>query len=191
MLHYQGLPYVPKVIRLELIIRHHDDPLASHFGIEKICELIAKKYYWPMLRRNVEAYVKGCDVCLASKAIRHKPYGDLQLLPIPTHLWKDLPIDFVTGLLISVDWKGDSYDSILVIVDRLTKMIHYELVKVTIDTPGLAEVIIDVVVRHHGVLESIVTDRGSLFTSKSWCSLCYFLGIKRKLSTAFYPQTDG
>ncbi len=100
-------------------------------------------------------------------------------------------MDFVTGLPISADWKGDSYDSILVIVDRLTKMVHYKLVKVTIDAPGLAEVVIDVVVRHHGVPESIVMDRGLLFTSKFWSLLCYFLGIKKKLSTAFHPQTDG
>ncbi len=45
VLHYQGLPYVPKVIRLELISRHHDNPLADHFGIEKTRELIARKYY--------------------------------------------------------------------------------------------------------------------------------------------------
>ncbi len=70
-------------------------------------------------------------------------------------------------------------------------MIHYVPVKVTIDAPGLAEVIIDVVVRDHGVPESIVSDRGSLFTSKFWSLLCYFLGIKRKLSIAFHPQTDG
>ncbi len=166
MLYYQGLLYVPKVIRSELISKHHDDPLAGYFGIEKTCELIARKYYWPTLRRDVKTYVKGCDVCLASKAVRHKPYGDLQSLPIPTHRWKDLSIDFVTSLPISANWKRDSYDSILVIVDRLTKMIHYELVKVTIDVPGLVEMIIDVVVRHHGVPESIVTDRGLLFTSK-------------------------
>ena len=85
----------------------------------------------------------------------------------------------------------DTYDSILVIVDRLTKMVHYEPVKITINAPGLTEVIIDVVVRHHGLPDSIVTDRGSLFTSKFWSSLCYFLGIKRRLSTAFHPQTDG
>ena len=94
-------------------------------------------------------------------------------------------------LYTSTDWKGDSYDSILVIVDRLTKMVHYEPVKITIDAPSLAEVIIDVVVRPHGLPDSIVTDRGSLFTSKFWSSLCYFLGIKRRLSTAFYPQIDG
>ncbi len=100
-------------------------------------------------------------------------------------------MDFVTGLPISFNWKSDSYNSILVIIDRLTKMVHYEPVKVTIDAPGLAEVIIDVVVRHHGVPESIVTDQGSLFTTKFWYSLCYFLGIKKKLSTAFHSQTDG
>ncbi len=83
--HYQGLLYVPKVIRSELINRHHDEPLTDHFGIEKTCELIARKYYWPTLQQDVKAYVKGCDVCLASKAVHHKPYGDLQSLLIPTH----------------------------------------------------------------------------------------------------------
>ena len=92
---------------------------------------------------------------------------------------------------ISTDWKGDSYDSILVIIDRLTKMVHYKLVKVTINAPGLAEVIINVVMRHHGLPDSIVIDRGSLFTSKFWSLLCYFFDIKRRLSTAFHPQTDG
>ena len=85
VLHYQGLPYVPKIIRTELISRHHDDLLAGHFGIEKTRELIARKYYWPTLCHDVEDYVKGCNICLASKAVQHKPYGDLESLPIPTH----------------------------------------------------------------------------------------------------------
>ena len=72
----------------------------------------------------------------------------------------------MTGIPISTNWKGDSYDSILVIIDWPTKMVHYKLVMITINAPGLAEVIIDVVVRHHGLPNSIVTDRGSLFTSK-------------------------
>ncbi len=100
-------------------------------------------------------------------------------------------MDFVTGLPISLNWKGDTYDSILVIVDRLTKMVHYEPVKVTTDAPGLSKVILDVVVRHHGLPDSIVSDWGSVFTSEFWSSLCYFLGIKRRLFTAFHPQTDG
>ncbi len=85
MLHYQDFPYVPKVIRSKLISRHYNDSLAGHFGIEKTCKLIARKYYWSTLRWNIEAYVKRCDVYLAAKAVCHKPYGDLQLLPIPTY----------------------------------------------------------------------------------------------------------
>ncbi len=69
-------------------------------------------------------------------------------------------------------------------------MVHYEPVKIIIDAPGLAEVIINVIVRHHEVPESIVIDQSSLFTSKFWSLLCYFLGIKKKLSTAFYLQTN-
>ena len=78
----------------------------------------------------------------------------------------------------------------MVIVNQLTKMVHYILVKVTINAPGLAIVIIDVVKRHHRVPKSIVIDQGLLFTSKFWFSLCYFLGIKKKLFTAFHLQTD-
>ncbi len=83
-----------------------------------------------------------------------------------------MSIDFVISLSISANWKGDSYDSILVIIDQLTKMVHYVLIKVMIDTPSLANVITDVVIYYYGVLESIVTDQGSLFPSKFWSSLC-------------------
>ncbi len=58
-------------------------------------------------------------------------------------------------------------------------MVHYKPVKITIDAPGLIKVIIDIVVRHRGVSELIITDRGLLFTSKFWSLLCYFLGIKK------------
>ena len=100
-------------------------------------------------------------------------------------------MDFVTGLPISTDWKNESYDSILVIIDRLTKMVHYEPVKITINTLGLAEVIIDVVVQYHSLPDFIITDWGSLFTSKFWSLLCYFLGNKKRHSMAFYSQTNG
>ena len=135
--------------------------------------------------------MKGYNVCLASKAVRHKPYNDLQFLLVPTHCWKDLLIDFVTSLPISIYRKGNSYDSLFVIVDRLTKMVYYKPARVIINAPGLAEVIINVVMRHHGLPDSIVIDRGSFFTLKFWSSLCYFFGIKWRLSIAFYPQIDG
>ena len=99
-------------------------------------------------------------------------------------------IDFVTGLPILIDWKGDSYDSILVIINWLMKIVYYKPVKLTVNILGLAEVIIDIVVRYHELLDLIVIDQESLFTSKFWSSLCYFLGIKQKLSTTFHPQTN-
>ena len=91
---------------------------------------------------------------------------------------------------ISIDWKRDSYDSILIIINWLIKIVYYKPVKVIINTPDFDEIIIDMIVRHHGLLNSIVTKLKLLFTSKFWLLLYYFQGIKRKLSTAFYPQTD-
>ncbi len=99
-------------------------------------------------------------------------------------------MDFVTSLPVSTNWKGEIYDSILVIINRLMKMVHYKPVKVTIDAPALAEVIIKAIVQHYGLSDSIIRDRGSFFISKFWSSLCYFLGIKQRLSTALHPQTD-
>ena len=186
VLQYRELPYVPKIIRFEMISHHYNNLLVRHYGINKTRELVGQKYYWPSLRRDVKSYVRGCDVCLASKAVKHNFYDDLQSLLILTHRRKDLLIDFVTRLLLPSDWKGNNYDSILVIVNRLTKMVYYEPVKVTIDTLGLAEVTLDVVVWHYGLPDLIVTDRGLLFTSKFWSSLYYFLRVKRRLSTAFY-----
>ena len=70
-------------------------------------------------------------------------------------------------------------------------MINYKPVKLTIDAPGLAKVIIDVIVWHHGLPDSIISNPGSVFISKFWSLLCYFLDIKQRLSTVFHPQTDG
>ena len=85
VLHHQGLLFVLEAIQIKLISCHHNDPLAGHFDIKKTCELLMQKYFWLSLWYNAEAYVKDCDVCLALKAIRHKPYSDFQSLPIPTH----------------------------------------------------------------------------------------------------------
>ena len=89
------------------------------------------------------------------------------------------------------DWKKDSYNSIFVIVNWLTKMAHYKLAKVTIDALGLAKIIIHMVVKHHGLLDLIVIHQRLLFISKFWSLLWNFLGIKQKLSTAFLLQMDG
>ena len=117
VLQYQSFPYVPKFICSKVISCHYDDFLAGHFGIDKKRELVGRKYYWVSLRKDVEIYVWGCDVCLASKTVRHKPYEDLQFLVVPTNQWKNHSMDFVTGLPLSADWKDDSYDLILIIIN--------------------------------------------------------------------------
>ena len=158
MLQYQGLTYIPKIICSQVISCYYNDPFVGHFGIDKTRELVGKKYHKPSLRKNIENYVRGYNICLTSKAICHKPYRDLQSLSIPTHQWKDLSMDFVTSLPLSADWKGNNYDSILVIINCLTKMVYYGPVKVTINTTGLAEVIINIVVQHHAFPDSIISD---------------------------------
>ena len=86
VLYYQGLPFVPEAIQTKIISQYYEDPLVRHFGIDKSKDLVDWKYYWPRLWRDIGDYVKGCDICLGSKAVRYKPYGDLQSLLIPTHL---------------------------------------------------------------------------------------------------------
>ena len=100
-------------------------------------------------------------------------------------------MDFVIGLPVSANWKDKTYNSILVIVDWLTIILYYKLVKVPIDASSLAEVIIDMVVRHHGLPDSIVSNWGSVSTFQFWLLLCYFLDIKQRISTALQPQTNG
>lgn len=75
-------------------------------------------------------------------------------------------MDFMTGLFLSVDWKNDSYDSILIIIDCLTKIVYYELVKVIINTQKLAKAIINVVVQYHDLPDSIISDYKTNFISK-------------------------
>lgn len=123
VLQYYGFQYVPEIIRTKLISYYHNNQLVGFFSIDKTRKLEAKKYYWSTFYRDVEAYVQGYDVCLILKAVKHKPHNNIQFLLVLTHCWRDLLIDFVIGLLLWMDWKRDNYDTIIVIVDRLTKMV--------------------------------------------------------------------
>ena len=99
-------------------------------------------------------------------------------------------MDFVTGLPKSKDGRGVEYDSILIIVDQLTKMVHYEPILTTLEAEELDEVLIKTFIKYYDLSDSIIINRGLLFTLKFWSSLCYYLNIKRRLSNAFRPQTD-
>ncbi len=99
-------------------------------------------------------------------------------------------MDFNTGLPENVAY-GSTYDAVLVVVDKLSKMCHYMPCRSDMTAEELAEVITREVIRLHGVPSAIISDRGSLFTSRLWVNLMYSFRIERRLSTAFQPQTDG
>ncbi|CAN4099443.1 unnamed protein product [Withania somnifera] len=96
-------------------------------------------------------------------------------------------MDFITGLPRSFR----KFDSIWVIVDRLTKSAHFLPVKTNYTAEEYARLYIKEIVRLHGVPISIISDRGAQFTAKFWKSFQGSLGTKVNLSTAFHPQTDG
>ncbi len=77
MLHYEGLLYISKIIYFELISKYHNNLLVDYFRIKKTQELIAHKYYYPMLLQDIKAYIKSSDIYMTSKAIRYKPYSDI------------------------------------------------------------------------------------------------------------------
>src|SRR5881396_2063020 len=100
-------------------------------------------------------------------------------------------MDMIVGLPPSADSKGNAYDAILVVVDHFTKMAKYFPIRETMAAPQLAELFCNEIVKQYGTPRSIVTDRGSIFTSEYWSTLCYYMKAKHKLSTAFHPRTDG
>jgi hypothetical protein len=107
-------------------------------------------------------HVQGLD----SRVIRGKPQGQLQPLPIPTNPWEQISMGFVTDLPVSISFEGVEYDSILVVIDRFTKMGHFMPTWKDIITEQHAELFIREVVCLHGVPTNIVTDRGSVFVSE-------------------------
>lgn len=129
----------------------------------------------------MEACIWECDIFLVSKVVKHQFPNHFLSLSVITHCWKNLSIDFITCFPILTNWKRDSYDAIFVIVEHLTKMVYYMLLKITINVADLAEIIINIVVRHYGFLESIISNKSLLFILK----LCLYYAIFLALSKIF------
>nr|GEV66968.1 putative reverse transcriptase domain-containing protein [Tanacetum cinerariifolium] len=124
-----------------------------------------------------------------------KMYQDLKKLywwsnmkaDIATHKWEKITMDFVLGFPRT----PCGYDSIWVIIDRLTKSTHFLLMKKTDSIEKLAQLYLKEIVCRHGVLVSIILDRDSLFTSRFWETLQKALGTQLNLSTTYHPEIDG
>ena len=181
--------YVPDRTDLKTKIMRecHDAPLAAHRGISKTVELVLRNFYWPRMHREISDYVRSCVVCQSVKASNQAPAGLLQPLPIPDKKWQVISLDFIGPLKRS----RQGNDSILVVVDKLTKQAHFIPCRTTQTAPELASLFMREVVRLHGVPDALVSDRDSKFTSKFWRSLWKLLGTSLNMSTAYHPQSDG
>ena len=192
LLRFKGRAYIPPIeaVKGEILRINHDDPSGGHGGQRRTLENIRRKYYWHNMHIDIKHYVRTCDTCQRVKVHRHAPYGKLQPLPVPNHPGDLVSMDFITGLPPSKHG-GLVYDAILVVVDAFTKYALYIPCRKDINVDQLTELMIDRVIPLLGVPKNLVSDRGSLFTSHFWSTLCHYLSIKRRLSTAYHPQTDG
>jgi len=134
----------------------------------------------------VDQYVRNCHSCQHSMTSRHATFGVLQPLPVPEKPWEDISMDFVVGLP-----EREGFDAVWVVVDRLSKMRHFIPCHTTIDAVGLGKLFLREVVSLHVLPRTIVSDRGPQLASTFWGQICCWLGIDRRMSTAFHPQTDG
>jgi len=149
-------------------------------------ELVMRNYWWPGVTRDVGKYVEGCDLCQRMKNRTEEPAGKLRLSKVPQKMWMHLTVDFITKLPVVA-----GKDAILVVCNRLSKMTHFVATTEGTSVEGLARLFRDNVWKLHGLLESVVLDRGPQFVAELTKELNRMLGIKTKLSTAFHPQTDG
>ena len=129
--------------------------------------------------------MEGCDFCQRNKNHTEQPADKLIPNSIPEKPWMHILADFITKLPIA-----QGYNSILVVVDRLTKMVHFIPTTEKTLAEGLARLFRDNVWKLHGLPESIILDRGLQFVAGIMWELNRVLGIESKLSTAFHPQTD-
>jgi hypothetical protein len=181
---------LPDLLRTELLKRNHDDLNARHFDVLRTTELIKRKYYWPRMTPDIKQYVDACTRCHQVKASRHKPYEELQSLPVPSGPRQHWTLDFITDLPSSIR-RALFFDAILVIIDRYTKYARYISARMDWTAENLADSLIEEVFTRFEMLVSLVIDRETLFTSNYWSNFCYHLRVRLGYSTTFHPQTDG
>jgi hypothetical protein len=139
------------------------------------------------MKIEIGRYIAKCDTCQRVKVVHLKSAGELQPLPILAWKWEDISMDFIVGLLKT----SRGFDSIWVIVDRLTKSAHFLPVKIEHSAMVYAKLYIARILSLHGVPKTIVSDRGTQFVNNFWRHLHESLGTNLLHSTAYHPQTDG
>ncbi len=175
----------------ELIKICHDSRADGHLEVKRTEDLVQRRRNIKDLRNRITKYITRCDSCRRNKIQRDKRYDGIARLDALNAPWKSVTMDFVTKLPLSKDlaWKV-KFDSILTIVDWLTKYTMFIPFRETATAPVLAYTILRELVSNHGLPKEFIIDRDKLFTSKFWETLTAELRIKHKMSTAYHSQTD-
>jgi hypothetical protein len=140
----------------------HDSKASAHLGRKKTAEKVAQLCWWPGMTDYVRLYIRHCHACHVMKAGHKWPAGLLRPLHIPYKPWSLVSMDLVIGLPPS----SHGNDYIYVVVDRFTKMCHFEACSTAISVVQLAELFTKMCGRHHNMPEEIVSDRDPRFTAK-------------------------
>ena len=173
--------------RDEIIANIHDLLFeGAHAGYHKTYNRVAAHYYWPRMAKRIREYVQSCDVCQKIKHRKHAPYGYLHPLPIPSEPFETITMDFITELP-----KSKEFDAILVVVDKLTKYGLFIPVRTNDTASDTARAVFQNVFAHYGLPREIVSDRDKVWSGQFWKEICLRFDVKRLLSTAYHPQTDG
>ncbi|KAJ1573733.1 hypothetical protein NDA15_002600 [Ustilago hordei] len=178
-------------LRFMVMTQCHDGITAGHVGRDATIKAAQRHYWWPNMTAWIADYVASCPVCARYKAPRHHPYGLLQPLATPDRPWGSISLDFIEGLPPSKKYDSKTYDSILVIVDRLTKFAILAPTHKTVTAKQTAVLLYGHMVRLFGYPDHMVSDRGRQFISGAWKAFAEQMGVKHSLSTAYHPQTDG
>ncbi|MBW0517207.1 hypothetical protein O181_056922 [Austropuccinia psidii MF-1] len=173
-------------ILLSILSKRHDSPLAGNHGQEKTLKLVKQDFNWPGMTQFIKDYESSCQKVFKKKNINHQKFVLLKPLPIPNGPWIYLSMDFITQFPVS-----NFFGSILVIVDRFSKMAVFIATMSSITSLDLAHLFIKIIFSKHGLPSSIASERGSVFVSSLWTNICQKLKISRDLSTAYHPETDG
>ncbi|GJZ37730.1 putative reverse transcriptase domain-containing protein [Tanacetum coccineum] len=181
--------WLPLFGNLRDLIMHesHKSKYSIHPGSDKMYQDLKKLYWWPNMKAIIAEYVGKCLTCSRVKAECHKPSGLLVQPEIPIWKWERITMDFVTKLPKT----SSGYDTIWVIVGRLTKSAYFIPTRETYSMETLTRLYIKEIVSRHGVTISIISDRDCHFTSRFWQSLQSALGTQLDMSMAYHFKTDG
>ena len=138
------------------------------------------------MRLDLKQYIRECGVCQQMKHETCKTTELLQPLPVPSRPWSAISMDFINGLPMS-----QRLDTIIVVVDRLTKYVNFIGLSRSHSAAKVAALFTQNVLKLHGMPTSIVSDRDLVFTAKFWVELFKLQGVQLAMSSAYHPQTDG